>query len=98
MFLVIVFDDRSAGVENTSMLLLFPSHLPPEIAQRRIGEKQMRESEVNLGNQPFDLGERQQSIERLVCSHAVLKLPVRLNQLMYFSELPVIESIKTSIG
>jgi hypothetical protein len=41
------------------MLLLFPGHFPPEIAQRRIGKKQMRESEINLADQPFDLGEAQ---------------------------------------
>gem|GEM_PF-4820827 len=55
---------QNAGV----LLFLTGGHLPAKIAQVRPHEKEMGQAKINLGDEPFDLGEAQQWIERLAHS------------------------------
>src|SRR4029453_13730508 len=91
--IVVVFNERAASVQDARMLLFLLGHFPPEVSQLRLGQKQVREPKVDLRNEPFDLGESNQRIERLLGTHACFKCSLRNPRIsMCFSESLIIES------
>src|SRR5262245_47066830 len=93
LLVVVVCNERTAGVQDARVLFLLRRHFPPEVSQFWLGQKQVRETKVNFRNEPFDLGESNQRIERLLAAHVSFKCFLRnSSSSMCFSESLIIES------
>src|SRR5215813_8922534 len=87
LLILVVFNKGAASVQDARVLFLLLGHFPPEVSQLRLGEKQVRETKVNLRNQPFNLSKSNQRIERLLGAHASFKCSLRNFPLFHFSLL-----------
>src|SRR5262245_28402005 len=93
LLILVVFNEGAASVQDARVLFLLLGHFPPEVSQLRLGEEQVRETKVNFRNEPFDLGESNQRIERLLGTHVSFKCFLRnSSSSMCFSESLIIES------
>src|SRR5262245_45981804 len=93
LLILVVFNKRATRVQNARVLFLLLGHFPPEVSQLRLGKEQVRETKVNLRNEPFDLCESNQRVERLPGTHASFKCSLRnSSSSMCFSESLIMES------
>ncbi len=51
-----VLDNGLAGQKDAGVLLLIPGHLPPEVPELAVMEKEMGEAKIELGDQALYLG------------------------------------------
>src|SRR5262245_55626291 len=93
LLILVVFNERAACVKDARVLFLLLVHFPPEVSQLGLGKEEVRKTKVDFRNEPFDLGESNQPIERLLGAHASFKCSLRnSSSSMCFSESLIIES------